>query len=175
MDKMPTFCKSVGRGGLLMHPQVLDFYIKTSNKTQSQLAREAQVSRQAVSNWLRTPAEREINLQSKHLQALAKALDVSINKLLDPPAFLSNSKSMEATNTLLNWDRLYPDLISFFIALSKNESVAVARFVQIYGLYESWKILGNIVWDEFLNYKRHIHPAIRKGLEAIWQLRMMKE
>lgn len=158
-----------------MRPQVLEFYMKIANISPAQLARKANVSRQAVSSWLKTSPAKEINLQSKHLKALAQAFNVSVDRLLTPPSFLSNSDEMEAANTLLNWDRLYPDIISFFIALSRNESVAIARFVQTYGLFEASKILGNIVWDEFSNYKRNIHPAVRKGLEGVWRLKMTQQ
>lgn len=155
-----------------MLPQVLKFYMKMFNISPAQLARDARVSRQAVSTWLNASPEKEINLQSKHLKGLAKVFNISVDKLLEPPLLLSNKSTMDATNALLNWDRLYPDLISFFVALSRNEVAAMARFVQVYGMFETSKMLGNIVWDEFPNYKKNIHPAVRKGLEGIWQLKM---
>lgn len=69
--------------------------------------------------------------------------------------------------TLL-WDRAYPDLDDFALALNAGDPRAVGRFVEVYGLFAAEATLGSRVWDEFPEYKRHIHPGRRLELETLW-------
>ena len=69
----------------------------------------------------------------------------------------------------LLWDRLYPSTEDFIIALVKGEYRAVARLVQVYGLYRGDKILGKSVWKKFEKYKQLIQPVRRRQCEKIWQ------
>ena len=65
------------------------------------------------------------------------------------------------------WDRLYPDINDFAIALNRNEPKAVARLVEVEGLYRAEKVLGPRVWSQFQDYKRLVHPARRPQLELL--------
>ena len=69
--------------------------------------------------------------------------------------------------TLL-WDRAYPDLDDFAVALHARDPRALGRFVEVYGLFAAEVTLGSFVWGEFPNYKRHIHPVRRRELETLW-------
>ena len=42
------------------------------------------------------------------------------------------------------------------------------HFVEVYGLFAAETTLGPLIWSEFPNYKRHIHPARRIELETLW-------
>ena len=68
------------------------------------------------------------------------------------------------------WDRLYPDLESYTLALSTGDLRAIGHLVQVWGLYRSAKVLGNVVWREFEKYAKYIPPPQRRKCECIWAL-----
>jgi hypothetical protein len=76
-----------------------------------------------------------------------------------------DARTLEAS---VLWDRLYPDLGAFASALHAGEPRALARFVQVYGLYAAESTLGAVAWRAFPTYKRHIHPVRRSQLEILW-------
>jgi hypothetical protein len=122
------------------------------------------VSRQAVSLWFR---EREANLQGRHLVRLSQVLGVSVEELGKPLPCFEPKTHARLCATLL-WDRAYPDLDDFAVALNDRDPRALGRFVEVYGLIAAEAALGSFVWGEFPNYKRHIHPARRLELETLW-------
>ncbi len=71
-------------------------------------------------------------------------------------------------HALVLWDHLYPDVEEFAIAVKAGEPKAVARFVQVFGLYAAESVLGPAAWLSFPEYKRHIHPVRRQELETLW-------
>lgn len=137
---------------------------------QSEVARLAGVTRQAVSVWLKA---KTANTQTRHLVALAQALGVPAQDLLEPLPGLSDEQRERWHSTLL-WDRLYPDLDSFLLALVRSEDRALARLADRVGLYKAAKIAGTAVWRRFPAYKRYLPSVRRKGLERIWQLRQSR-
>jgi hypothetical protein len=78
---------------------------------------------------------------------------------------MPDMRTLEAS---LLWDHLYPDLDSFAFALGGGEPRALARLVQVYGLYAAESALGCVAWRAFPVYKRHIHPVRRRQLETLW-------
>lgn len=148
----------------MLNTRTLDAFLKARGWTRAELARRVGVSRQAVSLWFRG---QEANLQSKHLMRLAEVLGVRVEDLAGPLPCFDPSTRARLHATLL-WDRLYPDLDDFAVALNSRDPRAVARFVQVYGLYAAESTLGPWVWEDFPDYKRHIHPARRAELETLW-------
>ncbi len=147
-----------------MHVRTLEALLKARGWSRAELARRVGVSRQAISLWFQRD---HANLQSRHLLRLSEVLGVSVETLVHPlPCFEpENHGSLRAT---LLWDRLHPDLDDFAVALNASDPRAVARFVEVYGLYAAEKTVGERVWRDFPSFKRFIHPARRRGLETLW-------
>jgi len=117
-----------------------------------------------VSLWFRSE---EANLQGRHLIRLSEVLGVPVEELARPlPCF--DAETHGRTRATLLWDRLFPDLDDLALALRTRDTRAVARFVQVYGLYAAESTLGSWVWSEFPTFKRHIHPARQRDLETLW-------
>ena len=139
---------------------------------QSDLARAVGVSRQCVSQWmLDCSSDGFVNIQTKHLLLIAKALNVIPDTLLRPLPLLCDPQSLQRETVRLLWDKLYPDLLSFLIAVLERRPEALARCVQVNGLYASARLFGERVWRDFPKYKHFIHPARRKELECLCQYR----
>jgi hypothetical protein len=98
---------------------------------------------------------------------LSQVLGVPVEDLTRPlPCFdPENHAQMRAT---LLWDRAFPDLDDLALALDAGDPRALGRLVQVYGLFASEATVGDVVWREFPNYKRHIHPVRRRELETLW-------
>jgi transcriptional regulator with XRE-family HTH domain len=146
----------------------LKFYAAAQGIRQAELARRAGVSRQLVSHWFRHTPGSSLNIRSDHLRRLAEALGVSMEALQKPPP-LSTLQRQIATAELL-WDHLYPSLEDFARALVRGHPDALARAVQVYGLFGGEKLAGKRIWKKFPLFKQKIHPAYRKKAEIIWNL-----
>lgn len=156
----------------------LKLFLKLNQFSQSELARLAQVSRQAVSKWFLNSSQ----LGLEPLWNISKNTGVPIDALAK--LFMHKSvlfETLEAKKkelmTDLLWDKLYPSLDAFFIALANNEMRAIARLVQVYGLFESAQIVRksrktkqNPIWAKFHEYKKYIHPVRRKELDKLWTI-----
>jgi transcriptional regulator with XRE-family HTH domain len=150
-----------------MNPKTLQSYLKVRGWSQSQLAKACGISRQSVSLWLQSD-DPVINLQMKCAQKIALALNVSIDDLSKPLLLNENAVDKKKIETELLWDSLYDDLESFVSGLIRNQHQALARFVQVYGFFKAEKAIGKRAWQDFHLYKKLIHPAYRKSLEAVW-------
>jgi transcriptional regulator with XRE-family HTH domain len=139
--------------------------LKARGLSRSELARRVGVTRQAVSLWFR---EDQANLQGRHLLRLGEVLGVPVEALAKPLPCFEPETHARLLATLL-WDRLYPDLDDFAVALLAAEPRALGRFVQVYGLYAAEKTLGKSVWKNFPRYARTVHPARRRELETLWK------
>lgn len=151
----------------------LKIILKTRGICQSDLAKMAGISRQAVSLWFKSKDDRdhtEINVHSKHLQRLSHALHINVDDLLQPLPCLSDTQSMESFRTSLLWDYLYPSVEDFVIALVHRQPRAVGRLVQVCGFFQAEKLMGHTVWKDFPKYKKFIHPVRRKECEQLWHL-----
>lgn len=147
--------------------QTLKSFARVRGLSQSDLARAAGVSRQTVSHWF--SQEHEVSLLAKHLGNLARFLDVSVEVLSSPLPILGNAAERKKWETELLWDRLYPDLETFLAGLARGQRQALARLVQVVGLYQGEKIAGKQVWRKFPVYGRLIHPAYRSRAEIVWK------
>lgn len=132
--------------------------------TQSDLAKAAQVSRQAVSQWF-CHDDSFISVSSIHLRNLSKALGTSADVLLED---LADPDWWRRTTTNLLWDNLYEDLTGFLAACDRGEPRALSRLVEVYGLFASAKILDQRIWKLFPEYKRYLPPSRRSELEQLW-------
>jgi transcriptional regulator with XRE-family HTH domain len=147
-----------------MQVRTLEALLKARGLSRSELARRVGVTRQAVSLWFR---QDDANLQSRHLVRLSEVLGVPVEDLVQPLPCFEPDVHARLRATLL-WDRLYPDLDDFAIALNASDPRALGRFAEVYGLFAAEKTLGRSVWTGFPNYKKHIHPARRRELETLW-------
>lgn len=149
-----------------MNTRTLRAHLKAGGWSQAELARRIGVSRQAVSLWFK---HEQASLRGDHLMSIAKALGVSVQTLFEPlPAFGDDHDRLRTT---FLWDRLYPELDDFAVAVNRWEPQAVARLVQVSGLYVAQRLLGRGVWKKFDSYKCHIHPARRTQLKGLIQWR----
>lgn len=98
-------------------------------------------------------------------------LRVSADVLLHPLPVLDDAKATRQYESELLWDSLYANLADFSIALVHGEAPALARLVQVFGIYKASKIAGTKIWNQFPQYKRHIRPVRREQIERVWQLR----
>ncbi len=128
---------------------------------QSDLARKAGITRQAVSLWFRKGRRGEVPVRSDHLVRLCQALEIGIDDLMTP---LPETGDMEAS---LLWDRLYPDVFALVAAASGGEPRALARLVQVHGLLVTARLFGRRVIGDFHRYKRYIHPTRREQCEQV--------
>jgi transcriptional regulator with XRE-family HTH domain len=147
-----------------MNVKTLEGLLKARGWNRSELARRVGVTRQAVSLWFRSE---EADLKSRHLLRLCGVLGVSAEEISRPLPCFDRETHAQLMATLL-WDRLYPDLDDFAVALNAGDPRAIGRFVQVYGLFAAESTLGHQVWRDFPNYKRYIHPALRPDLETLW-------
>ena len=152
-----------------MDAQTLRGHMKAKGISQSKLARQVGISRQAVSLWLRQTGQ--VNVHSQHLLRVSSALGVSAEELVESLPCCEPDQQ-DGLRTRYLWDWLYPGIDDFAIAMNRNEPRAVARLVEVEGLYRAEKVLGAGVWKQFEDYKRHIHPALRLQLEVLcaWRL-----
>ena len=150
-----------------MDANPLALLLPVSGLNQSDLARLAGVSRQAASVWMRGGAPG--GMRVSHLLSLSRALGVGLAELAEPLPALEPELE-DALRAELLWDSLYPGLLEFCAALALGEPRALARLVQVYGLYRAARAGGREVWTRYPEYRRHIKPARRAGLDLIWRL-----
>jgi transcriptional regulator with XRE-family HTH domain len=150
-----------------VHIPTLKSLALARNLNQSDLARAAGVTRQAVSNWFSAGVEAQ--LLSGNLEKLAGSLGVSVEVLSHPLPILSDANERKRWETDLLWDGLYPNLEAFLSGVIRGQRQALARLVQVCGLYMSQKIAGKQVWRKFPSYKALIHPAYRRQAEVVWK------
>jgi transcriptional regulator with XRE-family HTH domain len=145
-----------------MDTTTLRAVLKARGIRPAELARRVGVNRQAVSLWLK---REHAVLRSDHLLGTAEVLGMRAEDLAAPlPGLLAERERLSAA---LNWDRLYPDLVDLAIAAGRGEYPAMARLVEVHGLFATAGMLGKRVWDEFPAFERHIHPARRRPLRML--------
>ena len=153
-----------------MHIHTLKVICKLRHLSQSEIAKMAQVSKQAVSLWFQTEKS-TLNIQSTHLYALSQALHIKVDDLLKPLPFTKNTSETLSLKTALLWDYLYPSLEDFVIALVQKKTKALSRLIEVYGLFQGEAMLGKSVWALFPRYKKYLPPVRRKQCEALWHLK----
>lgn len=134
---------------------------------QADIARLAGVTRQAVSLWLRLPKGAIVDMKVSHLLNLSRGTGLSLDELTAPwPALGPEEEALAAE---LLWDRAYASLLEFALALAREDDKALARLAHAYGLYRGARIAGDAAWGRFPQYKRHLQPQRREGLERVWR------
>ena len=148
-----------------MNLRTLRTVARRKRASQSDLARLAGVSRQAVCKWFQH-GQGEVQIRSTHLGALADGLGVPAGLLLSDLDGLGPAEREALAGALL-WDRAYPDLDAFLSALLDEQPRALGRLVEAYGMHESAKLVGQAVWTHYPEYRRYVHPARRRGLDNL--------
>jgi transcriptional regulator with XRE-family HTH domain len=156
----------------MIDTQTLKTIAKARSLSQSDLARLAGVSRQAVSLWFKG-AHAHADVHAKHLLSLSHALGLSVEDITTPLP-CSGPEESAALRAGFLWDRLYTGIDDFAVAVSNEEPKALARLVQVCGLFGAAKAAGPAVWTKFERYKNHIHPMRRMELEKLWLLRQRR-
>lgn len=152
-----------------MYISMLRILMKIRGLNQSDVARIAGISRQSVSLWFKSGTDFQ-NIQISPLMKLSDSLNISIDELVRPMPLLNDPDTCKALFTEFCWDRLYPDIESFFTSLTEKRLPAMARLVQCRGLFESACILGESVWQLYDKYRSYLHPAKRKECDYICEL-----
>ena len=107
-----------------MRVRTLEALLKARGLSRSELARRVGVTRQAVSLWFQ---QHDADLKSRHLVRLGEVLGVPVEDLVRPlPCFEPDVRAR--LRAALLWDRLYPDLDDFAIALNASDPRALGRF-----------------------------------------------
>jgi transcriptional regulator with XRE-family HTH domain len=147
-----------------MNSRTLHAHLKAAGLTPSELARRVGVSPQTVSSWIQK--DDPTRFPDEYVLALSRVLGVHVEVLERPlPCFGADEHDWLHARYL--WDRLYPDLDDFAIDLNRLEPRAVARLVEVDGLYAAARILGELAWERFASYKRFLPPARRRQLETL--------
>ncbi len=148
-----------------MYFQRLTSLMETKSLRPADVARAAHISRAAVSKWVQQGHKTGwVNVETTTLRELAHTLGVTISYFLEP------LHSIEPMRTRFLWDSLYHSMENFISALIQTQPEALARLVQVVGLHDARAIIGNIVIDQFEQYKHCIHPTRREQLELLWPL-----
>ncbi len=145
-----------------MNRRTLEILMRVRRMNRADIARLAGVSRQAVTLWFGKTGEEEIPMRARHQNTLARALDVPVDTLIRPLPIYKEGKEREAEAALL-WDRLYASLTDFVAALLRGEPPALARLVQVYGLFKAARIVGKTVWRKFPEFSRFLEPHQREA------------
>lgn len=147
-----------------MDVRTLEALLKARGLSRAELARRVGVTRQAVSLWFR--GERA-EPRGRHLVRVAEVLGVPVETVTRPLPCLGAAEHARLRATLL-WDALYPDLDDFAIALRAREPRALARLVEVHGLYGAEKAIGPDAWSRFPDYERFLHTGRRGELRTLW-------
>lgn len=136
-----------------------------NNLTRAELARQASVSRAAVTKWFHQGKKFGwINVETKTLMRLTKTLHVT------PQLLLQERTNLEKFAYLYLWDALYPTMEAFIHALTIKRPQAIARLVQEHGFWQAAKIAGKKSIKNFDDYKKFIKPIRKNELEVLWPL-----
>lgn len=135
---------------------------------QADLARISGVSRAAVSKWFKEP-QGICNVGTKTLLSLARGLGVT------PDLLLKECDDISPLKTRFLWDRIYPSMESFALALARGNLIAIARLVQVTGFRRGARVAGRKAVTLFPRYKKYIKPARRLELEILWPLYLPKK
>ena len=142
----------------------LELILEVRRLKQSDLARAAGVSRQAVSLWMKQKGPRGVGARASHMIRLAGNLGIGIQELITP------LPDLEPYKASLLWDGLYPSVPAMLAACIEGEDRALARVVQVYGLLITTRLFGRKVLRSFPDYKKHMHPVRRRESEQVWEI-----
>lgn len=128
---------------------------------QSDIARLCGVTRAAVSKWFKAVGG-ICNIETRTLINLAHGLG------LPPDVLLKECDDLSGLQTRFLWDRLFPSMEAFALALTRGNLIAMARLVQVAGFRAGVKIAGKKAVTLFPRYNKYLKPARRRELEVLW-------
>jgi len=137
--------------------------------SQSDVAKAAGVSRQAVSLWFAADDDFQ-NVHVANLLKLSDSLDIDPAELLKPFRGMKDPASVRLLYAEFCWDRTFPDIYSFLSALAGSDPRAVARFIECRGIYEAVAVLGKRVWRSYPELSKLLPAARRKEIDIVWKI-----
>ena len=136
---------------------------------QSDVAKAAAVSRQAVSLWFAADGDFR-NVHVANLLNLSDGLGIAPAELLVPLPELADRAEERRLYAEFCWDRSFPDIYRFLTALAAGRPRAVARLIESRGIYEAAAILGAQVWDTYPDLRPRLPAARRTVVDAVWKI-----
>lgn len=153
----------------VVYLSVLKTVMAKKGYQRSDVARAAGVSRQAVSLWF-TQDDDFHNLHVANLLNLSDGLGIDPAEFLKPLPGISEPATVRRLYAEFCWDRSYPDIYSFLVALAGSRPRAVARFIECRGIYEAAAVLGMGVWRAYRGIRKHLAPAKREEIDTVWKV-----
>ena len=136
---------------------------------QADVAKAASVSRQAVSLWFGAEGDFR-NVHVANLLNLGAGLGVAPAELLQPLPGLASPAEGRRLYAEFCWDRSFPDIYRFLVALAAGRPRAVARLIECRGIYEAAAVLGAQVWNAYPDLRTRLPPAQRTVVDAVWKI-----
>ena len=136
---------------------------------QSDVAKAAAVSRQAVSLWFAAQGDFR-NVHVANLLNLSAGLGIAPAELLQPLTGLERPGEERRLYAEFCWDRSFPDIYHFLVALAAGRPRAVARLIESRGMYEAAAVLGAQVWRTYPELRHRLPAARRAVVDAVWKI-----
>ena len=136
---------------------------------QSEVAKAAAVSRQAVSLWFAAEGDFR-NVHVATLLNLGVGLGIAPAELLQPLPGLEGPAEERRLYAEFCWDRSFPDIYHFLVALAEGRPRAVARLIESRGIYEAATVMGAQAWDTYPDLRRRLPAARRTEVDAVWKI-----
>ena len=152
-----------------MYLSVLKAAMAKKGYRQSDVAKAAAVSRQAVSLWFAGEGD-FCNVHVANLLNLSAGLGISPAELLQPLPGLGGRAEERRLYAEFCWDRSYPDIHGFLVALAAAQPRAVARMIECRGIYEGAAVLGAQVWHRYPEFRHLLPPARRTVIDTVWKI-----
>ena len=152
-----------------MYLSVLKAVMAKREHSQADIARAAGVSRQAVSHWFAS----ESDLQNVHVATLLKLSDslaIEPAEFLTPLASMADPAAVRRLAAEFCWDRSYPDIYRFLVALADAEPRATARLIESRGIYAAASVLGQRIWDDYADLRPLLPPVRREEIDTVWRI-----
>ena len=153
----------------VLYLSVLKMVMAKKGYRQSDVAKAAGVSRQAVSLWFAQDDDFQ-NLHVANLVNLSNDLGIDPAELHEPLACISDPAAVRQLYAEFCWDRSYPDIHWFLVALAGSRPRAVARFIECRGIYEAAAVLGKGTWRAYRGIRKHLAPARRREIDTVWKV-----
>ena len=103
-------------------------------------------------------------------ESLDAGLGSSRAELLQPVPGLEGPAEERRLYAEFCWDRLYPDIHRFLVALADAQPRAVARLVECRGIYEAAAVIGDQVWSGYRDFRRLLPPGRRAVVDTVWKI-----
>ena len=136
---------------------------------QSDVAKAAAVSRQAVSLWFAAEGDFR-NVHVATLLNLSVGLGIPPAELLKPLPGLQEPAEGRRLYAEFCWDRSFPDIYRFLAALTARQPRAVARLIESRGIFETAAVLGAQVWQMYPQLRSRLPVARRTVVDAVWKI-----